>query len=85
MYNRLKELAISDNGFVFDPFSGATFTTNQVGLAIIRSLQQELERAALIALLRERFDCSEADVERDLSEFFLLLRQHGLVEKEAQL
>jgi hypothetical protein len=26
---RIKELAISDSGFVFDPFSGGTFTLNR--------------------------------------------------------
>ena len=27
----LKDLALSDTGFVFDPYTGATFTTNATG------------------------------------------------------
>ena len=36
----LRRLALSDSGFVFDPLSGASFTVNASGLALIRILQE---------------------------------------------
>lgn len=74
----LKDLALSDTGFVFDPYTGATFTTNAAGLAILHALREGLGRPAIVARLRERFDV-HGDVETDLAEFFQLLRQHGVV------
>ena len=52
----LKDLALSDTGFVFDPYTGATFTTNATGLAILQALREGLGRSAIIERLRERFD-----------------------------
>ena len=74
----LKDLARSDTGFVFDPYTGATFTTNAAGLAILHALREGLGRSAIIERLTERFDV-HGDVETDVSEFFQLLRQHGVV------
>jgi PqqD family protein of HPr-rel-A system len=74
----LKDLALSDTGFVFDPYTGATFTTNAAGLAILHALREGLGRSAIIERLTERFDV-HGDVESDISEFFQLLRQHGVV------
>ena len=35
-----KNIAISDSGFVFNPSTGDSFSTNQVGLEIIRLLKE---------------------------------------------
>ncbi len=74
----LKDLALSDTGFVFDPYTGATFTTNATGLAILHALREGLSRSAIIERIRERFDV-HGDVDSDLTEFYQLLRQHGVV------
>ncbi|MBL8636815.1 MAG: PqqD family protein [Myxococcales bacterium] len=74
----LKDLALSDTGFVFDPYTGATFTTNATGLAILQALREGLGRSAIIDRLRERFDV-HGDLESDITEFYQLLRQHGVV------
>ncbi len=31
----LKQLAVSENGFVFDPYTGHTFTLNATGIAVL--------------------------------------------------
>ncbi|MBL9044235.1 MAG: HPr-rel-A system PqqD family peptide chaperone [Myxococcales bacterium] len=74
----LKDLALSDTGFVFDPYTGATFTTNATGLLILHALREGLSRPAIVEKLRDRFDV-HGDVETDVNEFFALLRQHGVV------
>ncbi len=35
-----KNLALSDSGFVFDPSTGDSFSTNPIGLEIIRMLKE---------------------------------------------
>ena len=37
---RLRELAISDAGFVFDPLTGHTYNVNATALAALRALKE---------------------------------------------
>jgi hypothetical protein len=77
---RLKELAVSDSGFVFDPCSGGTFSVNATGLAILGALKEERGPAEIIAVLEQSFEVvGQRDLRRDLDEFVHLLRQNGLV------
>ena len=45
---KLRDLAISDSGFVFDPYSGATFTANSSGRAILEALRDGHGRMAIV-------------------------------------
>ena len=79
---RLKELALSDTGFVFDPFSGATFTVNPAGLCMLQAMRDGLALDAIATKVRERFEADHEQVERDIQDFIQLLRQHGLVPED---
>ncbi|MCA9648833.1 MAG: HPr-rel-A system PqqD family peptide chaperone [Myxococcales bacterium] len=77
---KLRDLAISDTGFLFDPHTGSTFSINETGLAILQGLRRGDEREALLDDLRERFEVPPGtDLERDLDELLHLLRRNGLV------
>jgi len=78
----LRELALSDTGFVFDPYSGATFTVNEPGLCVLQAIKDGADRDAIIARLRERFEVGGEDLARDIEEFVHVLRQNGLVPKD---
>lgn len=79
---RLGDLALSDTGFVFDPYSGSTFTVNATGLAVLNALKEGLGRDGLAARVRERFDARGADVARDVDDFVAALRQYGILPEE---
>lgn len=76
---RLDDLAVSETGFVFDPYSGATFSLNGPALCLLRGLQEGLDRDGLIARLEEAFDVAGADLHRDVDEFLEQLRYNGLL------
>ena len=76
---QLMDLALSDTGFVFDPFTGATFTVNPTGLCVLQALKEGLGRHEIDARLKERFDVRAGDPSRDVDDFVHLLRQHGIV------
>jgi PqqD family protein of HPr-rel-A system len=76
---RLGDLALSDTGFAFDPYSGATFTLNATGLSVLRALKDGLTQEAIVERLRARFDARGVDVRRDVDDFTAQLREHGLV------
>ncbi len=76
---RLRELALSDSGFVFDPLTGHTFTVNPSGLFILRLLKDGVAEAEVAAKLVEAFDIEAGeDPLRDLQDFILQLRDCGL-------
>lgn len=77
---RIRDLAISGTGFVFDPHTGATFSANETGLTILRALAEGLDRSAIADRLREQFEVEGPELERDLSDFLLQLRRDELLE-----
>lgn len=82
---RLRDLAVSDSGFVFDPHVGATFSVNPTGLVILRALIEGEARDEILTTLTQRFETDGRDLGRDLDEFVLLMRQQGLVPEEFSL
>jgi hypothetical protein len=80
---RLGDLALSDTGFAFDPYSGATFTINATGVCVLSAMKEGLSRQAISARVRERFDAHRADVDRDVDDFVALLRQNGILAEDA--
>jgi len=80
---RLDDLAVSETGFIFDPYSGATFSLNDSALCLLRGLKEGLDRDGLIARLEESFDVAGADLHRDVDEFLELLRYHGVLPHES--
>lgn len=77
--SRLKDLAISETGFIFDPMSGATFTVNPTGACIIRALREGCGRSEIIARINNTFTVANADLDSDLGEFVRLLVQQGIL------
>ena len=76
---RLRELALSDSGFVFDPMTGHTFTVNGSGLFILRLLKDGLDEAEVAGRLAEEFALeSDEDPQRDIQDFIAQLRECGL-------
>ena len=83
---RLKDLAVSDSGFLFDPLSGSTFTINASGRAILEGLKAGAGRDQLVATMGQSFQLSPGvDPGRDIDEFVHLLRQSDLLPPDFEL
>jgi hypothetical protein len=78
-HQRLHDLAVSDSGFVFDPYTGNTFSVNATGRAILDGLREELPRDGIVELLRERFEVTQEDLDRDLNDFVGILRREDIL------
>lgn len=76
---KLKDLAISDSGFVFDPYTGATFSANATGRVILEGLRDGHGREGLLERLAQSFDTAGQDLPRDLDDFLQTLRREGVV------
>ncbi|MCK5796266.1 MAG: HPr-rel-A system PqqD family peptide chaperone [Deltaproteobacteria bacterium] len=82
---KLKDLAVSDSGFVFDPYTGSTFSVNATGRLILEGLRAGKSRSGLVEDLEEHFDVAGEDLSRDLDDFFQTLRREGVVELDFHL
>ena len=78
----LGDLAINDNGFIFDPWAGATYSVNATGLCVLQALKEGLGQDAIAERLAERFERPSQDPTREVDEFVRLLRQYGLVSSD---
>lgn len=76
--HRLKDLALSESGFAFDPYSGATYSLNASGRAALEALRRGASPEEIEADLRERFSVEEGtDVARDVRDFLHAARAEG--------
>ncbi len=77
--NKLARLAINDEGFIFDPVTGNSFTTNRVGLWILKQLKEGKEPTQIWQEMTERFEVDPETAERDLTDFIGQLRTYKLL------
>ena len=82
---QLKNLAVSDTGFVFDPRSGATFSLNATGLAILNALREGDDLPAILARLEAAFDVVGESVAHDVRDLVQSLQRHGVLSSEYKL
>jgi hypothetical protein len=80
---RLKDLAVSESGFLFDPWTGLTFSLNPTGRFILERLRDGLGEPAIRAALEAGFETGPGDdTSRDVHEFMRQLRESGLLPAE---
>jgi hypothetical protein len=78
-HTRLRDLALSDSGFVFDPLTGHTFTVNLTGQLALRCLKDGMGHEAITGRIAEEFATEGGeDFGRDVHDFIQQLRDCGL-------
>jgi len=76
--SKLRNLAVSETGFVFDPVSGHTFNTNRTGSVILSLLKDDRSVAEIVETLIERFDVEDEMARREVQDFVFRLKDLGL-------
>jgi PqqD family protein of HPr-rel-A system len=77
--NRLGQLALSEEGFIFDPMSGQSFQVNATGIAIFKALRENPRPPEIAVMLTETYDVLPEEADRDVSDFVERLRAYGLM------
>jgi hypothetical protein len=75
----LSHLALSDDGFLFDPTSGHMYTLNSVGTFILKKLIEHYAHDQVIAAVIEEYDVPEDVLSRDLEQFYYFLSEQGII------
>jgi PqqD family protein of HPr-rel-A system len=75
---KLKQLALNEEGFVFDPTTGDSFMLNETGLFILERLREEKSDEEIQDSLVDTFEVTVEEAERDFSDFQSRLKAIGL-------
>ena len=75
-----KNIATSDEGFIFNPATGDSFTTNPLGAEIITLLKEDKKLPDIILAICEKYEVEEAQFEKDLDDFVSQLKESSIME-----
>jgi len=79
-FSKLQNLAMNDNGFIFDPNTGYSYTCNETGLYILKEMATGKEKAAIREQIMADYDVSEDNFNSDYEHYLLMLEALNLVE-----
>ena len=73
-------IAISESGFVFNPEIGTSFTTNQIGVAILKQLKNDITIDKIKKSILTNYEIDAITCEKDLNDFLNIVEQYNLLE-----
>ncbi len=76
----LSNVAVSENGFLFLPTTGESFTLNEIGKKILDLLKQNNSSEEIIEKIVNEFDIDNTVAERDFNDFINQLKNFRLVD-----
>jgi hypothetical protein len=74
-------IALSENGFVFNPSTGDSFTLNNTGKDVLMLIKDGKDIVQITELMMERYDVDINTLERYLSDFVNDLSANNLLEE----
>jgi len=77
-----QSIAISENGFIFNPITGDTFTLNDSGFQILRMLKSGKSQNEIKDKLLSEYEVDELVLERYLQDFISDLKRNSLLLEE---
>lgn len=72
-------IATSENGFIFNPSTGDSFTSNPIAAEIINHLKSGSSAAEIKDKLLAKYDVDSIQLERDWEDYMLQLREANLI------
>ncbi|MCX6890578.1 MAG: PqqD family protein [Verrucomicrobia bacterium] len=78
MSDQLSRLALSDEGFVFNPQTGDSFQVSETGIVVIRLLKEGRSDEEIAARLTDLYEVSLEEAQHDCADFRARLKQFEL-------
>lgn len=75
-----RNIALSDTGFVFNPSSGDSFSTNPIGMEIIKMMKENKTKDDIKKYILNTYMTDEATFEKDFYDFGNMLAKLNLSE-----
>jgi len=74
-----KNIAISENGFIFNPLTGDSFSVNETGVFIVQKLKDGESDETIIQNLKDKYDLDTSTAEKDFNDFLSMLQSYKLI------
>ena len=74
-----KNIATNEMGFVFNPSSGDSYTSNPIAAQIIQLLKEGKSLSEIKKLLLEKYEVDKATLEKDFDDFVNTLGENHLL------
>ena len=75
-----KNVATSENGFIFNPATGDSFTSNNIGSEIIEAMKRGESEQEIKSAIMEKYEVSAEQLNRDWEDWMLQLKEANLLE-----
>jgi len=75
-----KNIATSGEGFIFNPGTGDSFSTNEIGTDILTLLKDEKPQKAIIDTICAKYDVDQSQFEKDLDDYLSQLKDFTILE-----
>jgi hypothetical protein len=75
-----KNIATSEEGFVFNPGTGDSFSTNSIGGDIITLLKENKPQKEIIEIICSKYDVDKDQFEKDLDDFESQLKDYAIID-----
>lgn len=76
-----KNIAVSENGFVFDPTSGDSYSLNPIGAEIITMLKEGKDMNDVEKHILNKYEVDKATFEKSYFDFITMIKQYHLTEE----
>lgn len=77
-----KNIAISENGFIFNPLTGDSFSINETGVAILQQLKDGVKSEEIVTFMMNEYEIDKLTAEKDLNDYLSMLKSYQLTENE---
>lgn len=76
-----RNIALSENGFVFNPSTGDSFTLNGTGKEVLELIKENKNIDQITAIMLEKYEVDKVILDRYLVDFMNDLRINNLLEE----
>lgn len=75
-------IALSDSGFVFNPSTGDSFSTNPIGMEIVKMLKDGKSTDEVKSHILKTYLTDDVAFEKDLYDFISMLTKMNLIDAD---
>jgi len=75
-----KNIATSENGFVFNPATGDSFSGNSMATSILSAMKNNESEGQIKQNILEKYEVAAEQLDRDWEDWIMQLREANLIE-----
>lgn len=76
-----KNIATNEFGFVFNPSTGDSYSSNPIAAEIIQLMKDNYSLNEIKKILLEKYEVDKMTIEKDVDEFVGILKENNLLSK----